>query len=170
MRLLDHIKTSAAVFGWKSVRVQGLANECPIGFPVAFGDFSHGDDFINDARQLVAGFRAVNLRGEYLAIEVVELFVENSYEPDVLAPGVLKVGQLGDHFLTMQAIRTAHVRLSGTVGKCLRLTLRPLEAKATGDRDAVDEDGFIFIERRRVTKLLTDSIKMSLTVDLVFAQ
>ena len=78
---------------------------------------------IDDAGQLEPGLRAVDLRDEDLAIEVVELLVEDPDEPDVLAARVLEVGEPGDHLAPVQPVGAAHVRLAGLLRMRLRLTL-----------------------------------------------
>ena len=154
MRFLDHVETAAAILCGIAMGVQGLADESPIGGSVAFADLGHGNDFIDDARQFVAGFGAVDLRDEGLAIEIVEFLVEDPYEPDVLAPGVLQVGQPGDHLLAVQTVGAPHVGFAGTLGDRLRLAFCPLQAQTAGDRDAVDKYRFVLVEAGRVAEAL----------------
>ncbi|CAM3583738.1 hypothetical protein THPR109532_17325 [Thalassospira profundimaris] len=170
MGFLDLVETPAAILGGEAEGVQCLANEGPKRLAVALADFGHGDDLIDDAGQFVAGLGAVDLGGEDAPIEVVELLVEDPDEPDVLASRVLQVGEPGDHLLAVQAVGAAHVGLAGTLGDRLRLALAPLEAQPSGNRDAVDEDGLVLIQRRRVAEAITDRLEMRLAVDLVFAK
>jgi hypothetical protein len=58
-----------------------------------------------------------------LAVEVVELLVEDADEPDVLAARVLEVGEPGDHLAAMQAVGAANVGLAGLLGEGLGLPL-----------------------------------------------
>jgi hypothetical protein len=60
-----------------------VINKGSIALPVATFNFSKCDHLINNARQLECRFRAVNLRNKYLAIEVVEFFIEDANEPDM---------------------------------------------------------------------------------------
>ena len=80
-------------------------------------EFGQGDDLVDDARQLQAGFGALDLQREHFPVEVIQLLVEDADEPDVLLPGVLQMGQPADQFLAEQAIGAAAVGLAGLVGK-----------------------------------------------------
>ena len=87
------------------------------------GTYDLGDDFIDDAGQLEAGLGAVDLRHEDLAVEVIELFVEDPDQPDVLVTDMLQLGEPPDQFAGMQAIGATRVRLAGFFGEGLWLTL-----------------------------------------------
>src|SRR5690606_38957553 len=97
VRGLDHVEATGAVLGRKAPGVQRLADEAALRLAAGVRDVGHGDDLVDDTRQLESGLRAVDLRLEDLAIKVVEPLVEDSYEPDMLSARVLQVGQPADH-------------------------------------------------------------------------
>ena len=113
MRRLDHVETPGAVLGREAPGVQRVADEGAAGLAVRVRQLRHGDHLIDDARQLEPGLRSVDLRREHLAIEVVELLVEDPDEPDVLRPRVLQMRQPADHLAAVQPVGAAHVRLAG---------------------------------------------------------
>ena len=90
----------------------------------------HGDHLIDDPRQLEPGLGAIDLRLEDLAIEVVELLVEDPDKPDVLGPRVLQMGEPADHLAAVQPVGTAHIRLAGLLRQRLGLALAPPESTA----------------------------------------
>ena len=57
-------------------------------------DLGHGDDLIDDAGQLEAGFAAIDLRAENTAIKIVELFIENADKDDIASACMLEMGML----------------------------------------------------------------------------
>lgn len=46
-------------------------------------------------------------------IEVVELFVKDAYELDILGPRMLQMCELGDYFAFMQLVSVAYIGLVG---------------------------------------------------------
>src|SRR5690606_21426907 len=80
------------------------------------------------------------------------------------------MGQPGDHLAAVQAVGAANIWLAGFVGERLRLTLGPLEAEPTGNRDGVDEDRSVAIELTRIPEPGDNRIVMGLAVGLVVAQ
>ena len=69
-----------------------------------------------------------------LAIEVVELLVEDPDEPDVLGPRVLEMGEPCDHLAAMQAVGAADVGLAGLFREGLRLPLATTGSTAARQR------------------------------------
>src|SRR3546814_19682703 len=96
---------------------------------VCSSDLHHRDDLIDNAGQFQGGFGAFDLRAEHLAVEVIELFVEDSDQPDVLVTDMLQLGEPPDQFAGMQAISTPRVGLAGFFGEDLRLPLGPLHTQ-----------------------------------------
>ena len=96
--------------------------------------------------------------------------IEDAHEPDVLAAGVLQVGEPGDHLAAVQAIGAAHIGLAGFFRMRLGLALAPLKAEPPGHSDRVDEHRVVLIERRRVAELLADGRIMRRAVGLIVAQ
>jgi len=86
MWLLDQVEAAGTVLRGEVPRIDRLADEGPVRRAGVVLDLRHRQDFIDDARQLEAGLRAVDLRLEDAPIEVVELLVEDPDEPDVLRP------------------------------------------------------------------------------------
>ena len=170
MRFLDQIETAAAVLGREAPLVQRLAYEGAVGLATLVGHLSHGDDLVDDAGQLVAGLRPVDLRGEEAPIEVIELLVEDSDEPDILRPRVLQVGQPADHLPAMQAVGTAHIGAPGLVGEGFGLALAPLEAETAGDGDGVDEQRVVAVQCAGLLEALADGSEVCRAVGLVIAQ
>ncbi len=103
-------------------------------------------------------------------IKVVDLFVQDADKPDILATCVLKMRQPHDHFLPMQAISAACIRLSCFFRKCLWPALTPVETQAPGNRDAIDKDRVVFIERFGITVFGDYGIIMRLAVWLLITQ
>ena len=170
MRLLDQVETAGAVLRREVPLIDRLADKGPIRRAGVALDFRHRQDFIDDARQLEAGLRAVDLRLEDAPIEVVELLVEDPDEPDVLRPRVLQMGQPRDHLAAVQAVGAAHIGLAGLVRKRVGLPLAPLEAEPPGDGDRVDEDRVVALERSRIAEALAHRREVGLAVDLVVPQ
>ena len=52
----------------------------------------------------------------------------------------------------------------------MRLSLAQLETKAPSDGNAVDEDGPVLVDGRRIAEPLTDSLEVRLAVNLVLSQ
>ena len=83
---------------------------------------------------------------------------------------MLKVSEPGDHLLAMQAVSASHVRLAGALRNGLRLAFGPLETQTPRNRDAVDKDRLVLIQRRRIAKLLTNRVIVGLAIDLIVPQ
>lgn len=166
----DLVQPTAAILCGKAERVQRVANKRSIGIRAIWADFGHGDDFIDDAGEFVTSLGAVDLGNEGLAIEIIKLLVEDPDEPDVLATGVLKVREPGDHLLAMQAVSASHVGLARALRNGLRLPLGPLETQTSRNRYAVDKDGLVLIQRCRIAKLLTNRVIVGLAIDLIVTQ
>ena len=147
-----------------------MADEGAVTGAVIGLQLGQGDDLIDDAGQFKSGFGAVDLQRENAAIEVIQPFVEDADEPDVLAARVLQVRQPGDHFLTHQPVCTPAVGFAGLLGVGLWLTLAPLQAQATGHGDGVDEHGVVLVQDRRITEARAHGIEVGLAERLVVAQ
>ena len=170
MRLLDRIQPAGPVLRGVVPGVDRLADEGAERRTGVVLDLRHRQHFIDDAGQLQAGLRAIDLRLEDPPVEVVQLLVEDPDEPDVLRPRVLQMRKPRDHLAAVQSIGAANIRLACLVGERFRLTLAPLEAQASCDRDRVDEDGLIAIKRSRIAEAFAHGGVVCFAVDLVIAQ
>src|SRR5690606_32988201 len=147
-----------------------LADEGTVRRAGLVPDLGHRQDFIDNAGQLEAGLRAVDLRLEDAPIEVVELLIEDPDEPDVLRPRVLEMREPRDHLAAVQAIGAADIGLAGFLRERLGLPLAPLEAEPSGDGDRVDEDRVVAVERSRIAEALAHRREVGIAVDLVVPQ
>ena len=112
-----------------------MADEGALRLAARVRDVGHGDDLIHNSRQFEPGLRAVDLRLEDLAVEVVEPLVEDAHEPDMLAARVLQMGQPADHLAAVQTVGAADIGLAGLLGERLGLPTAPLEAEPPGNGD-----------------------------------
>ena len=170
MRLFHLAKATGAVLGRETPGVDGVADEGSVGITTVGLQLGHGDHLVDDPRQLEPGLRAVDLRLEDPPVEVVELLVEDPHEPDIAPPGMLKVGQPGDHFPPVQPVRAADVRLAGLLRHCFRLALAPLKAEPPGHGDRVDKNRVVAVEGSRVPELLAHGRVVRRAVGLFVAQ
>ena len=166
MSFLDEVEAAGAILGGIAPGVQRLADEDAVEDVLSpcVRHLGHRQDFIDDARQLETGLRAVDLRHVDLAVEVIELLVEDADEEHVLRARMLKVRDPADHLAAVQPVGAADVRLAGLLGEGLGLLLGPLEAQATGDRDRVDEDRGVLVECARIAELGAGLVVVRLAV------
>ena len=170
MRLFDPVQTARAILCRKTPRIDRLADKGPVQITAVGRQLSHGDHLIDDPRQLESGLGAVDLRLEHLAIEVVELLVENSDKPDVLGPRVLQVSEPADHLAAVQTVSATDIRLAGLLRQRLGLALAPAEAQPPGDSDRVDENGVVAIEYCGIAEALAHGGIMRRTIGLLVAK
>ncbi len=100
MGFFDLSQTAGAILGRKTPGIDLLADEGAIRIAAIGLQFRHGDHLIDDPGQLEPGLRAIDLRLEHLAIEVVE----DPDKPDILGPRVLQMGEPADHLAAVQAV------------------------------------------------------------------
>ena len=156
MRGLEGVEDSRAVAGRVAPFVGIAADELALEDALGVGNGSHGDDLVDDARELEAGLATVDLCLVGAPAIVVGALIEQADQPDVLALDVLQARERGDHLLPVQAVGPARVGLAGLFGESLRLALAPTEAQAAQDRDAVDKDGAVLCQGSGVAVLLAD--------------
>ena len=137
---LDEVEPTGTILGGIVPGVQCLADENSVRPVPSICELSHRQDFVDDARQFEPGLGSVDLRHEDLAVEVVELLIENADEEHVLHAGVLKMRDPPDHFPAMQAVGAAHIWLAG----------RPADEASMR---AARIDGFIFAGADQVAML-----------------
>lgn len=166
----DRAEAAGAVLGRKAPGVDGLADEGAVGIAPLGLQLCHGDHLIDDPRQFQPGLRSVDLRLEDLAIEVVELLVEDAHEPDILGSRVLQMREPGDHLAAVQPVSPTHIRLAGLFRQRLGLALAPLKAEPPGDGDRVDEDSLKAVKLSRITELLADGGVVRRAIGLLVAQ
>ena len=77
MGFFDLSQAAGAILGRKAPGVDRLADKGAIRLAVIGLQLRHRDHLIDDPRQLQPGLGAIDLRLEHLAIEVVELLVED---------------------------------------------------------------------------------------------
>ncbi len=170
MRRLEQVETAGAVLGRVAPAVLRVADEDALRHALVVGQRGERQHLVDDAGQLEPGLRSVDLRDEDLAVEVVELLVEDPDEDHVLRPRVLQMGEPGDHLAPVQPVGAAHVRLARLVRMRLGLALAPLEAEPPRHGDRVDEHRVVLFQRPRVAVLLADRLVVVLAVGLVLAQ
>src|SRR5436190_5234544 len=83
VRLFDLVEPAGAVFGGKAPRIRRSAHEHPYRIAVSEIDELYGDDLIDDARKLPAGFGAFTLQLPAGDIEIVDHLFENADEDHV---------------------------------------------------------------------------------------
>lgn len=125
MELFHQLKTTGAVLLGIPGIIDVVADKGAEWLTFQACHLSHGNDLIDNTRELRRSFAAFNLLLEIAKIKIVNFFVEDAEETDILAACALKMGKPHDHFLIMRAISATRIRLSGFLGGCLRLTLIP---------------------------------------------
>ena len=159
---LLQIQLARAALGWVAGGVERVGDEGAVS-ATAFGlELGQGEHLNDNAAQLSSCLGAFDLRYERLAVEVIELLVQDGDEHHVLATGMLQVSQCSEHFLAQEAVGPAGVGLAGALRHRLRLDLGPDECQASQHRDAVDEIGVVLGQLGWVTVALTHMVEVSL--------
>src|SRR5260370_40934890 len=157
MWLFDLLKPAGPILGRVPPRIRRCAHERTRRLAVAEIDPLHGDDLIDDTRQLPACLAAFQLNLEFRAVEFVRNLFEDGDEHDALSACVLKLVQPADHLAAMQSVCAAGILLAGALAKGFRLLFGPTETQAAYGGDAVDKDHVVFVE---VFERTTDAFVM----------
>ena len=142
VRRLKLIEFSGSIFAWKTPRIWVCAHERAHRLAIAKVDPCHGDDLVDDCRQLTPGLPALDLRLPRCDVEVVDVLFEYRHKNDGASAGVLQLIQPAHHAAAVQSINRSQV-LAAAIGERLRLLFRPGETKPTGRGQTVDEEDLV---------------------------
>src|SRR5262249_2922877 len=116
---------------------------------VAEVDKIHGDDLIDNSRQLAAGFAAVHLHLEFGTAKIVDCALQDCDKDHVARARMLKLIKPIDQLAGMKPVSAAHVLLARALGKGFRLLLCPAEGEPAYRRKAVDKKRAVVIDVRK---------------------
>src|SRR5260370_37775100 len=161
MWLFDLLKPAGPILGRVPPRIRRCAHERTRRLAVAEIDPLHGDDLIDDTRQLAAGLATFQLNLEFRAVEFVRILFEDGDENDALSASVLQLVQPADHLAAVQPVGAACILLAGALAKTLGLLLCPAEREAADGGNAVDKNHIVPIE---IFERAADAFEMRLAV------
>src|SRR5260370_12683654 len=144
MWLFDLLKPAGPILGRVPPRIRRCAHERTRRLAVAEIDPLHGDDLIDDTRQLPAGLAAFQLNLEFRAVEFVRNLFEDGDENDALSACVLQLVQPADHLAAMQSASAAGILLAGALAKGFRLLFGPTETQAAYGGEGVGKNNGVF--------------------------
>ncbi len=117
VRWFHQIKLAAAVASRVTPLIGAAANEGPVNFAMLGTQFSHGNDFIHNARQLQASLAVLYLRFKVFSIEIVTFGIQQPHKSHVAITHMLQLRHPANHFLAQQTVCPANIRLASLFAK-----------------------------------------------------